>query len=283
MAASANPSQPKIKIDRYSKEITFCKEPLSETVALELVQIPAGEFLMGSPKDEPERLDREGPQHRVQVPGFWMGQYPVTQAEWRIVAALPKVNRDLDPDPSRFKGDRHPVEQVSWYDAVEFCDRLTQHTGRLHRLPSEAEWEYACRAGTTTPFHFGETIATDLANYRGTDDKSFNWSGSYGRGPKGKYRQTTTPVDYFRIANPFGLCDMHGNVREWCLDHWHDSYEGAPTDGSAWLTDGNSSFRVSRGGSWPITPRYCRSASRHYDYPDYQYYNIGFRVVIAPR
>jgi formylglycine-generating enzyme required for sulfatase activity len=276
-APPPSPSQPRIKIDRQPKQITFCKEPLSEEVALELVQIPAGEFFMGSPENELDRPDAESPQHLVTVPGFWMGQYPVTQAEWRVVAGLPKVSRDLKPDPSRFKGNRHPVEQVSWYDAVEFCDRLTQHTGRTYRLPSEAEWEYACRAGTTTPFHFGETIATEVANYHGEY--------IYGRGNKGEYRQATTPVDHFGVANAFGLSDMHGNVYEWCLDHWHGNYEGAPTDGRAWLDDNDNDNdpRIIRGGSWFDNPRYCRSAYRFHDTPDDTINGLGFRVVVAPR
>ena len=127
------PAQPKIRIDRQTVEVTYGKERLNETVELELIQIPGGEFIMGSPALEEDRDDDEGPQHRVQIQGFWMGQYPVTQAEWRIVAGFPKVERELDPDPSRFKGDRHPVEQVSWYDAVEFCQRLSQSTGRDYR------------------------------------------------------------------------------------------------------------------------------------------------------
>ena len=198
-----------------------------------------------------------------QVPEFFMGKYPVTQAQWRFVAELPQVKEELKPDPSRFKGAERPVEQITWYEVVEFCDRLSVHTDRAYRLPSEAEWEYACRAGTTTPFHFGETITTDLANYRGTDWKEQGWSGSYGEGPKGEYREETTPVQHFGIANAFGLCDMHGNLYEWCADHWHGSYEGAPEDGSAWLSDKDNARRVIRGGSWLNDPRYCRSAYRN--------------------
>ena len=276
MAASPpTQSQPEIKIDRQPKQITFCKEPLSKKVDLELVQIPAGEFLMGSPEDEFDRAESESPQHLVKVPEFWMGQYPVTQSEWRSVAGFPKVNQDLKPSPSKFKGNRRPVEQVSWLDAVEFCDRLSQRTGRAYRLPSEAEWEYACRAGTTTPFHFGETIDTEVANYDG------NYV--YGRGQKGEYRNTTTPVDQFGVANPFGLCDMHGNVFEWCLDHWHNNYKKTPTDGSAWLNENENQYRVYRGGSWYYDPRSCRSAYRDHDAPDIRDYLIGFRVVVAPR
>jgi formylglycine-generating enzyme required for sulfatase activity len=249
---------------------------------LRMMQIPAGTFLMGSPDDEPDRGSDEGPQHEVTVAEFFMAKYPVTQAQWRIVAGWEAVNRDLKADPSRFKGDKRPVEQVSWEDAVEFCDRLAVHTNRPYHLPSEAEWEYACRAGTTTPFHFGETITTEVANYRGTDNESFGWSGSYGDGPKGEHREETTPVDHFGIANAVGLCDMHGNVREWCADHWHENYEGAPTDGSAWIEGGDSSLRVHRGGSWGYNPRLCRSASRFWFEPDIFDFNLGFRVVCSP-
>jgi formylglycine-generating enzyme required for sulfatase activity len=251
---------------------------------LRMMQIPAGTFLMGSPEDELERQEREGPQHEVTLSRFFMGKYPITQAQWRAVAALPQVERELKADPSHFKGALNPVESVSWYDAVEFCDRLTILTNRQYRLPTEAEWEYACRAGTPTPFHFGETITTKLANYRGTDDERMKWSGSYGDGPKGEYREKTTPGDYFGIANAFGLCDMHGNVLEWCQDHWHDNYEGAPTDGSAWIEGGDSKRRILRGGSWYSGPWFCRSAYRSYYGPGGGFGYDGFRVVCsAPR
>jgi formylglycine-generating enzyme required for sulfatase activity len=271
---------PELTLNRQRYQAQCFNEILGNGVDLEMTLIPAGTFVMGSPEDEPERLDREGPQHAVTVPSFFMGTYPVTQAQWRVVASLPEVEFQLNPEPAKFKGDKNPVEQVNWHEAVEFCTRLTAHTGRPYRLPSEAEWEYACRAGTTTPFHFGETITTDLANYRGTDDERLGWSGSYGEGPKGKYRKKTTPVDHFKIANAFGLCDMHGNVWEWCQDVWHDNYAGAPTDGSAWTEGGERESRVIRGGSWFDPPGYCRSA--HHNPPLYRpgerYENFGFRV-----
>ncbi|MCC5899873.1 MAG: formylglycine-generating enzyme family protein [Phormidium sp. BM_Day4_Bin.17] len=243
---------------------------------LRMMSIPPGTFLMGSPEDEPERSTVEGPQHQVAVSGFFMAKYPVTQAQWRAVAAMPQVEKELEPDPSSFKGDNRPVESVSWYDAVEFCARLSVYTGREYRLPSEAEWEYACRAGTTTPFHFGEMITTEVANYDGSD--------TYNGGPKGDYREETTSVNHFGIANAFGLSDMHGNVFEWCLDHWHKNYDKAPTDGSAWLSEDESSGRVLRGGSWLDNPRICRSAFRNNYYPRLDDYDYGFRLVsVAPR
>jgi formylglycine-generating enzyme required for sulfatase activity len=256
---------------RTPRTAQFFSQPLSPTVSLDMVLIPAGEFLMGSPPQELRRQATEGPQHRVTVPSFCMGKYPITQAQWRVVAGWDPVNQALAPDPSAFKGDDRPVERVSWQDATEFCARLSQRAGREYRLPSEAEWEYACRAGTTTPFHFGETITTDLANYDGAD--------SYGRGPTGIDRQETTPVGCLQAANSFGLYDMHGNVWEWCLDHWHNNYDGAPTDGSAWLSDQKSSNRLLSGGSWNFNPANCRSAVRNFVAPDFRVFFIGFRVL----
>jgi formylglycine-generating enzyme required for sulfatase activity len=271
------PPAPEWEIQRQPSQAYRFVENLPGDIPLEMVAIPAGTFLMGSPDDEPERnADRESPQHEVTVESFFMGRYPVTQAQWRVVAAMPEVTRKLDRDPSRFKGDNRPVEKVSWDDAVEFCARLSAHTGREYRLPSEAEWEYACRAGTTTPFHFGETISSELADYDGTT--------SYADGPRGEHRGETTAVDQFDVANAFGLTDMHGNIFEWCQDHWHDNYDGAPTDGSAWQEGGDLSTRVRRGGSWFTYPRDCRSASRSSDNLGNRNYFIGFRVCCsAPR
>ena len=284
MSISPSPD-PKLTIHRRRQQAQYFVEPLGvetleQPVTLEMVLIPAGSFLMGSPADELDRYSSESPPHQVTLPQFFLGKYPVTQAQWSAVAALSQVNRELEADPSNFKGANRPVEQVSWEDAVEFCDRLSQYTGRPYRLPSEAEWEYACRAGTTTPFHFGETITTDLANYDGTDDSAGKWSGSYGRGPKGIYRQETTPVGSFKVANAFGLSDMHGNVWEWCADRWHDNYEGAPSDGSAWLEGGSESYLL-RGGSWADDPRGCRSAGRDDLARDTRYDLIGFRVACS--
>jgi formylglycine-generating enzyme required for sulfatase activity len=271
-----------LTIDRYSAQATGFIQDLANDTQLEMMLVPGGTFIMGSPPEELEHQEDESPQHSVTVQPFFMGKYQVTQAQWRFVAQLAQVNRELEQDPSNFKGDNRPVEQVSWEDAVEFCDRLSQYTGRIYRLPSEAEWEYACRAGTKTPFHFGETITTDLANYDGTDNESMGWSGSYGSGPKGVYREETTEVGSFEVANNFGLYDMHGNVWEWCQDDWHGKYEGAPIDGSAWLDNEESSnTKLLRGGSWYNTPGNCRSACR-YDYGlAFDYDHIGFRVVCS--
>ncbi len=269
-----------INIRRSRQTANYFIEELNG-VQLEMVSIPEGNFTMGSPKEEPARFSDESPQHEVTVPAFFMGKYTVTQAQWQAVAYLPQVNRELKPDPSKFKGANKPVEQVSWYDAVEFCQRLTAHTKRQYRLPSEAEWEYACRAGTTSPFHFGETITSELANYDATS--------IYGRGVKGSYREETTPVGSFKAANNFGLYDMHGNVWELCLDDWHSNYEGAPGNGSAWFDDNNNLSQkqgkaLLRGGSWVYSPKYCRSASRSNDLRAERVdvkYSIGFRVVCA--
>ena len=233
---------------------------LGRKVQLEMVEIPAGSFMMGAPKEEKGSSDDERPQHLVEIQSFYMGKYPVTQAQWRAVAALPQVNRSLKPNPSQFKGDDLPVEQISWHEAVEFCDRLSRSTGKAYRLPSEAEWEYACRAGTTTPFHVGEALTKELANYGGNG---------------------TTAVGSFGVANAFGLYDMHGNVWEWCADHWHENYEGAPTDGSVWVEGGDANRRVLRGGSWYGAPEDCRSAFRIRYVADSRGANVGFRVVCS--
>jgi len=270
-----------LTIDRYSQQATGFIQDLANNTQLEMMLIPGDTFIMGSPPEELEHRDRESPQHSVTVQPFFMGKYQVTQAQWRFVAQLPQVNKELDPEPSNFKGDgstsltnNRPVEQVSWKDAVEFCDRLSQYTGRTYRLPSEAEWEYACRAGTTTPFHFGETITTDLVNYNG------NYT--YGQGSKGVYRKETTEVGSFGVANNFGLYDMHGNVWELCQDDWHSDYEGAPIDGSAWLNnEEDNNVKLLRGGSWDSNPVFCRSAYRTYRNLDDDLYTIGFRVVCS--
>jgi formylglycine-generating enzyme required for sulfatase activity len=262
-------------IQRQSRQARQLIEHLTDKVALAMVAIPARKFLMGSPPEEPGRSGCEGPQHYVTVPEFYLGKYPITQAQWRVGASLPPVRQDLDPDPSSFKGDDRPVENVSWDDAVEFCARLSQLTGRDYRLPSEAEWEYACRSGTTKPFHFGATMTPDLANY--------NWDRTYGelKVTKPKDFRGTTPVGQFGVANAFGLYDMHGNVWEWCADHWHANYAGAPIDGSAWLSEEKSSNSPLRGGSFRNYPEHCRSAFRSSSARVLHNRSVGFRVSCA--
>ncbi len=261
-------------------------------LALTMLSIPAGSFLMGS-RDEIERSANEGPQHEVRLEEFFLARTPITQAQWREVAGWKPLEgeagweRQLEEDPlgtegdPSFRGDDRPVVNVSWHDAMEFCRRLSKRTGKSYTLPSEAQWEYACRAGTTTtPFHFGATISPQLANY--------NASTSYAGGPAGGYRRQTTEVASFP-ANAWGLHDMHGNVWEWCLDHWHDSYregdEEAPTDGSAWIEKNatENKSRLLRGGSWDYGPRNCRSAYRSITHPDFAGSSIGFRVCCLPQ
>ncbi|WP_193200296.1 formylglycine-generating enzyme family protein [Nostoc sp. MG11] len=268
-------------VERKQGRAFAFREPLADEIGLEMVAIPGGNFMMGSPDSEHERDEDESPQHQVTIQPFFMGKYPVTEAQWQSIANTLPVERELDPNPSGFQDDNLPVGSVTWEEAIEFCQRLSRETGRDYRLPTEAEWEYACRAGTETPFYFGKTITTDLANYRGTDAGNANeqwfFSGSYDRGPKGIYRDDITPVDAFP-PNAFGLSDMHGNLLQWCLDLWHGNYEGAPADGSAWISKGDDNA-VGRGGCCNSFPRRCRSASRHLRPPDIRYGDIGFRVV----
>jgi formylglycine-generating enzyme required for sulfatase activity len=271
------PATPQLTIQKRQGRNQYYDEILAAGgLPLRMMLIPAGTFTMGSPEDELERGVSEGPAHPVRLAQFFMAKYPVTQAQWQVVANLPRVEQELNPDPSGFKGDSRPVERVNWYEAMEFCARLSVHTGKLYTLPSEAQWEYACRAGTTTPFHFGETITPEFANYDG------NYT--YANGPKGEYRQQTTPVDQFGVANAWGLAEMHGNVWEWCLDHYHDSYAGAPRDGSAWVDAEakEDKSRILRGGSWNCDPRVCRCAFRVDFIPVNRYGNYGFRVVSVP-
>ena len=262
---------PQLLQQRHTKTIQYFTEDLSQQVSLEMAYIPSGKFQMGSPESEIDRRDSESPQHPVTVNEFFMGRFPVTQAQWKVVAGFPKIDRDLKPNPSRFKSKTEdlPIENVSWLDAQEFCKRLSNKMGRSYRLPSEAEWEYACRAGTTTPFYFGETISSDIANY---DAQS-----AYGPGERGQYRQKTTAIDSFP-PNDFGLCDMHGNVWEWCADGWHKNYVGAPSNGSVWDASNDSGSRILRGGSWFCVPGDCRSACRYSSSPDNASYSLGFRL-----
>jgi eukaryotic-like serine/threonine-protein kinase len=222
---------------------------LGGSIGLQMVSIPGGTFLMGAPNLEEGSSDYQRPQHRVSVPSFYMGKYPVTQAQYQAI---------MGDNPSYFQGGDRPVDTVSWHDAVAFCQKLSQRTQRQYRLPSEAEWEYACRSGTTTPFYFGDTIDPEVVNYRGEE---------------------TTVVGIFP-ANSYGLYDMHGNILEWCADKYHGNYIGAPTDGSVWHNDSNGTY-ILRGGSWYSKSSYCRSAFRTYYTPDCRFPYFGFRVCLS--
>ena len=282
---------------RHAKAAVFT-EGLGSGAGLDMVAIPGGIFTMGSPDDEPERRPNEGPQHHVALAPFFIGAAPVTQAQWlAVVMAHPaKVRHELDPTPSFFRGIDLPVESITWYEAEEYCRRLATLTGRGYRLPSEAQWEYACRAGATGPFNVGPTITTGLANYCGlggavcgdSDGKSIAsndydgvkyGSGAYGQGPSGGFRATTTRAGTFP-PNRFGLYDMHGNVWEFCLDIATATYEDAPRDGSAFAAGPAGANRVLRGGSWSHNPAICRSAYRDAIAPDNPGWQgrIGLRV-----
>jgi formylglycine-generating enzyme required for sulfatase activity len=282
------------RIMRWRSRHWAHREPLAEGVALTMLRIPAGSFEMGAPETEAESSDRERPVHRVTLGEFLLGQTPITQAQWRAVAAWERLDHEpvdrwpeslgADPiakltKPERFRGDLRPVVNVSWFDAQAFCQRLAVRTGKNYALPSEAQWEYACRAGTTTPFHYGATISTELANYNGE---------VYGNGEKGDFRQQTTDVLSFH-ANAWGLHDMHGNVWEWCADQWHNNYEGAPEDGRAWIDDEANEYKnemklgLPRGGSWLNTPRICRSAYRGISPSVNREFSIGLRVCCLPQ
>jgi uncharacterized protein (TIGR02996 family) len=237
---------------------------LAPGIALTFAWVLPGTFLMGSPPGEEGREPYEGAderQHRVTLTkGFFLGVHAVTQEQWQAV---------MGSNPSRFKGETLPVEQVSWDDCREFCRKLSERDGQRYRLPTEAEWEYACRGGTTTPFHFGETISTQQANYNGNH--------TYGKGTKGQYRQKTTAVGTFP-ANAWGLFDMHGNVWEWCED-WFGPYpESEITDPKS---PDKGTPRVLRGGSWYYAARGCRSAYRHHLVPACRYNFVGCRVVLC--
>jgi formylglycine-generating enzyme required for sulfatase activity len=263
-------------------------------VKMDLVLIAAGTFTMGSNDGDSD----ESPPHEVRISqAFYMGKYEVTQGQWEAV---------MGNNPSWFSTggagkdkvggadtSNHPVESVSWDDCQEFCKKLSARTGKAVRLPTEAEWEYACRAGTTTAFYFGETISTDQANYDGnytyvsawaarrsaseTDQANYDRNYTYGNGRKGQYRQKTTPVGSFP-ANTWGLYDMHGNVWEWCAD-WYGPYaSGAQTDPRG-ASSGDG--RVLRGGSWRVSPLDCRSAARLRNWPDYRRHGLGVRVAVG--
>ncbi len=268
----------------------FGQKKESFTALKGMVLIPAGTFLMGSPRDESGRSNDET-QHEVTISkDFWMSQYEVTQAEYEAV---------MGTNPSYFRGDSLPVECVSWYDVIEYCNKMSEREGLTpayridkgrsdpdnenedddlrwlvtwdreangYRLPTEAEWEYACRAGTTTPFSTGDNITTNEANYNG----NYPYNGN----AEGEYREWTTAVGSFS-ANSWGLYDMHGNVLEWCWDWFEDFSSVYQLDpmGAA-----SGTYRVIRSGSWSFMGQFVRSAYRCYDHPGVRYDYYGFRL-----
>jgi formylglycine-generating enzyme required for sulfatase activity len=239
----------------------------------EMIVVPTGAFLMGSPERERGRKPNEGPQHRVMLKhAFAVAKFEVTFAEWAACVAGGGCRDNPLPNDEGWGRSKHPVIHVSWDDATSYAAWLSKHTGKPYRLLTEAEWEYAARAGTQTPFVTGATISTERANF----DGNF----TYGNAPKGAYVGKTVEVGSYR-ANAFGLHDMHGNVWEWVEDCYKDSYLGAPTDGSA-VAQPNCEFRVLRGGSWRVDPLYVRSAYRHQSRPSDNTDNFGFRIARTP-
>lgn len=257
------------RVTRDPEQAVAYAEELGPGNRLEMVQIRAGAFRMGSTVNEPYGQDSERPAHRVQVSGFFLSRFEITQQQWEAVAATPSVNIELRARPSRFKGDDRPVESVTWLEAKEFCARLSRMTGRLYRLPTEAEWEFACRAGSETPFGFGETILSSLANYQA--DRPYSSEGV------GEYRRQTIAVGSLGAANYFGLSDMHGNVAEWCEDIYGD-YRAEEQTNPTGPSSGRD--RVVRGGGWRSYPWQCRSASRLGLQEGFHRNDIGFRVVL---
>jgi len=263
------PALPKIHRMRLLPGVRY-RERLPGGVILEAIALNGGSFLMGSAAEDVERvarletwfkrwevedwLRREMPQHRVTLSGFAMGKTPVTQEQWQAV---------MGTNPANFSGPSRPVENVSWWEAVEFCDRLSKLTNKLYRLPTEAEWEYACRAGGQTLYSFSNSKLLL---------RSYGWM-TWNAGNK------TQPVGK-KSANAWGFQDLHGNVWEWCEDKWHETYRGCPTDGRAWTTGGNNNKRVVRGGAWYSLADECRCASRFCYDASFRYSSIGFRVAM---
>ena len=244
-------------------------ERLDKRAILRMVQIPGGSFTMGAAASDAGGSQLERPQRQVDVPPFYLGKYPVTIDQWRaVMGASPPAMKGLN---SKFKvNGRQPVVSVSWREAEAFCAQLSRATRRAYRLPTEAEWEYACRADAASPFAFGESITREVVNYDGDYLRLLGQDCA------------TSPVGSLGVANAFGLFDMHGNVWEWCRDCWHASYEGAPVDGSAWRSDADQGTRVLRGGSWSGPARYCRAAARRFGgHPRVRSREIGFRVAMA--
>lgn len=260
---------------RETKTAYKFAEDLGGGVELEMVAIPPGEFTRGTPESESEYAKSQRPLHQVRIDyWYYLGQFEITQSQWRSI---------MGTNPSHFKEcDECPVETVSWNDATEFCRKLSERTGRVYRLPSEAEWEYGARGGTISPYAFGSTIARQFANFDATYVRATEWRGK------------TFPVGSYRIANGFGLYDTQGNVSEWCEDRWHQNYEGAPDDGRAWLTTAFRTTRtgetvslvhrrVFRGGDWMSDNFELDSGARDETRDDDKSQGIGLRVLAVAR
>jgi len=246
-------------------------EVLEGETILSLAHVPEGRFMMGS-----DHYFHEGPARAVNISEFYLGRMLVTQSQWQAVTRLPKVDLDLVNNPAYFPGSDLPVDSVTWPEANEFCARLAAHTKRNYRLPSEAEWEYACRANSTTAFSFGETITPLIVNYDGTQPSP--------NAPVGEFRGKTVRSGSLGAANKFGLHDMHGNLWEWCADEWHENYAAnAPLDGSAWITSAQPAYRTLRGGAWCNRADACRSSERMKGRANEteKLYYIGFRVALS--
>jgi formylglycine-generating enzyme required for sulfatase activity len=255
-------------IAKQNRAAQVYHEDLGNGVTLTMVKIPAGSFVMGSyPREQYGRIENENPQHTVSLKAFYIGQTEITISQYQAI---------MGGKPTYPEYAQHAVQHISWLDAQDFCEKLSQKTGKTYGLPSESQWEYACRSKTTTPFSFGDTITTDVANYSGRY--------SYNKEPDGVVRLEDINVAAFP-PNAFGLFDMHGNVWEWCQDIWHETYEGAPTNGDAWTTkdsnnsNGSKNDRVLRGGGSGSHPRELRSANRYNKWEDYKGDDIGFRVI----
>ena len=234
---------------------------LGDEVSMKLVYIPAGEFDMGSPLDEAKRDKDEGIHHIKLTKAFYMGRFEVTQLQYRVI---------MNNNRSKFGGDNLPVENVNWYEAGRFLKKLSDKTDLKFRLPTEAEWEYACRAGTTTAFNVGETLDSDFANY--------NAKSAYANGITGTYLKRTTDVGSYP-PNAFGLYDMHGNVWEWCSDRYDKNYyKKTPPIDPAGPSEGGA--RVIRGGAWNERAYKCRSADRNHRREKANQPHIGFRAVL---
>ncbi len=256
-------------VTRTPEQAVAYAEELGPGNRLEMVQIRPGAFEMGSSANEPYGETNERPVRKVQVSGFFLSRFEITQQQWAAIAATPRVAIDLVARPSSFKGEDRPVESVTWLEAKEFCARLSRLTGRLYRLPTEAEWEFACRGGTQSPFCFGQTIISSLANYQA--DRPYASEGV------GEYRRQTIAVGSLGAANYFGLTDMHGNVAEWCEDLFAPYPAQDQTDPTGPSTGRD---RVVRGGGWRSYPWQCRSATRVGLHESLQRNDIGFRVVL---